>query len=57
MKSDKEAKVADFLALKPTKFYRSGTNQTWKKTFTEEQNEQIDNWLFGAEFTQNVDFS
>lgn len=45
MKSDKDVKVADFLMVQPSTFFRSGTNNSWKEMFTKEQEQEIDQML------------
>uniref|UniRef100_A0A914EKW9 Sulfotransferase domain-containing protein n=1 Tax=Acrobeloides nanus TaxID=290746 RepID=A0A914EKW9_9BILA len=42
MKTDKDVKVADFLLLEPSTFFRSGTNRSWEEMFTDEQKAEID---------------
>lgn len=45
MKVDREARVADFWFVEPRKFFRSGTNKTWKEVFTFDQIEQMNSKL------------
>uniref|UniRef100_A0A914EIZ3 Sulfotransferase domain-containing protein n=1 Tax=Acrobeloides nanus TaxID=290746 RepID=A0A914EIZ3_9BILA len=59
MKSDKDVKVADFLLLPPSAFFRAGTNKSWKDVFTKEQNSKMDKLLMAAKhvLNWNIDFS